>query len=120
MRAVQRGTAALQLALVMPVVLLLITAVVQVASWQHAVHIAQAAAARGVENARVRGGTDASGAAAANQVVGQFSALHGTRVVVTRSATSVHAEVAAAIPATLPGLSLSVHAAADGPIEAVP
>jgi Flp pilus assembly protein TadG len=57
----QRGSVSTELVVVTPVLLLLVMLVVQFALWQHAQHIAQAAAQRGAETARVEGGSDAEG-----------------------------------------------------------
>ena len=118
-RATLSGVAALQVTLVMPVVLLLIAAVAQVASWQHAVHIAQSAASSGVEAARVRGGSDGGGTSAALEAAAQFHSLRNVQVVVARTATQVHVEVRGTAPSLL-GISLPVTASADGPLEPTP
>ena len=118
-KAGSRGSAALQVALVMPAVLLLITAVVQVTEWQHAVHIAQEAANRGVETSRVVGGTDAAGRAAAEQTAAQFSVLHVTQVRATRAAGNVRVEVMGTTSSVV-GIQLPIDAVAFGPVETAP
>ena len=103
----------------MPVVLLVITAVVQMVTWQHAVHMAQAAASRGVQTARVLGGTDAAGRSAAAEVASQFSALKAPDVLVSRQGGTVRVEVRATTPSLL-GVPIPIDAVAEGPVEVAP
>lgn len=113
----QWGSAALQIALVMPVVLLLITATVQIATLQTDRNVMQSAAARGVEVARVQGGTDEGGSAAVRQALAQFHSLHDVRIAVTRLTGNVQVDITATAPSVLPGLEIPIHASASGPQE---
>ena len=99
--------------------MLLVLVVVQVALWQHAEHIAEAAAQRGAQTARLEGGTDSEGAAAAQSATAQLGAnlILGPRVSVSRAAGTVHVEVSGSAEAAVPFLSLPVQATADGPVE---
>lgn len=116
-RRCQWGSAALQIALVMPVVLLLITATVQIATLQTDRNVLQSAAVRGVEIARVQGGTSEGGTAAVRQALVQFHGLHDVRVGVVRVAGTVRVDVTATAPSVLPGLEIPLHASASGPQE---
>jgi hypothetical protein len=109
----------LELVLATPLLGLLILLAVQFAVWQHAQHVAQAAAGQGLAAARVRGGTSAAGRAEADRVLQTLGGrvLHGVRVTVDRHGGSVRVEVSGVAEAVLPGLRLPVHAVAAGPAE---
>src|SRR3954451_21110549 len=115
----QAGSATLQTVLVMPVLLLLITAIVQFAVWYHAAHIAIAAAQDGARAARVEAATDADGQARASQLLDQLG--HGVLVApsvsVTRDAETVRVEVHGYAPQLVPLLRLPVNAVSVGSIE---
>src|SRR3989440_600300 len=95
----QAGSATLQTVLVMPLLLLLITLIVQFALWYHAAHIATAAAQDGARAARIEGGTAADGQARAQQVLEQLGVLTGSSVTVTRDANVARVEVHGYAPA---------------------
>jgi hypothetical protein len=100
--------------------MLLVLLVIQLAVWQHAVHIAQAAAGQALAAARVQGGTAAGGRAAAAQVLGPAGGgglLLDAAVRVQRGAVMVTVQVTAAAEAVVPGLRLPVRARAVGPAE---
>ena len=102
-----------------PVLLLLVMLVVQFALWQHAQHIAEAAAQRGAESARVEHGTDADGRAAAQTAVTQLGGnlLLNPTVTVSRNAGVVQVDVTGTAEGVVPFLSLGVHATSLGPVE---
>ena len=79
----EHGSSSLQTVLVMPLLLLLITLIVQFALWYHASHIAIAAAQDGARAARVEGGTELDGRGRAQQILDQL----GTNVLVDSSVT---------------------------------
>src|SRR5436189_587414 len=108
----QTGSATLQTVLVMPLLLLLITAIVQFALWYHASHIAIAAAQDGARAARVEGSTSQTGRVRAQQVIDQLGTrvLNNTTVTVTRDAEMARVEVRGWAPELIPGLRLPVHA----------
>src|SRR5450755_2728979 len=68
------GAVSAELVIVTPLLMLLFLLVVQFALWQHAVHIAEAAAQRGAQGARLQGGTDAQGYADAQSATSQLGA----------------------------------------------
>ena len=105
--------------MVIPVVLLLVLLIVQFAVWQHAVHVAQAAAEQGLAAARVQDGTAADGHAAAEAVLDQAGRgpLIDPTVAVDRGATTVTVTVDATAEPVVPGLRLPVHARAVGACE---
>ena len=115
----ERGSATLQTVLVMPLLLLLITAIVQFALWYHAVHIALAAAQDGARAARVEGGTTQAGRARAQQLLDQLGTgvLTDTTITATRDVDTARVEVHGYAPQLIPGLHLPVSAASAGKVE---
>src|SRR5207237_2826251 len=91
----QAGSATLQTVLVMPLLLLMITAIVQFALWYHAAHIAIAAAQDGARAARVEGGSTQAGQARAQQLLDQLGTgvLIHPSITVTRDAEVARVEV---------------------------
>jgi Flp pilus assembly protein TadG len=115
----QRGSVSTELVIVTPVVLLLVMLVVQFALWQHAQHIAETAAQRGAETARVEAGTDSQGSAVAHTAIAQLGAalLVDPSVSVSRNGGIVTVNVSGSAQGLVPFLSLPVHATAAGPVE---
>ena len=105
--------------MVIPLVMLLVLLIVQFAVWQHALHVAQAAAEQGLAAARVQDGTAADGHAAAEAVLDQIGRgpLVDPAVGVDRGATQVSVTVDATAESVVPGLRLPVHARAVGASE---
>lgn len=115
----ESGSVSVQLVVATPLLLLMIMLVVQFALWQHAVHVADAAAREGVTAARLHGGTDMAGQTAAQTELSSFShsIVVDPTVSVTRTATTVQVRVDGTVETVVPGLSLPVHVIADGEIE---
>lgn len=115
----QRGSVSTELVIVTPVLLLLVMVIVQFALWEHAQHIAEAAAQRGAETARVDGGSDVQGAAIAESAVTQLggSLLVDPVVNVLRTGNIVTATVSGNAEGLVPFLSLPVRATVVGPVE---
>src|SRR3954447_3945317 len=89
------GSATLQAVLIMPLLLLLITAIVEFALWYHAAHIAIAAAQDGARAARVEGGTSEAGRQRAQQDIDQLGArvLTDATITVTRDAEMARVDI---------------------------
>src|SRR5947209_9012750 len=106
------GSATLQTVLVMPLLLLLITAIVQFAVWYHAAHVAIAAAQDGARAARVEGGTTQAGQTRAQQLLDQIGTgvLTDATITVTRDADTARVEIKGWAPELIPGLRLPVDA----------
>jgi Flp pilus assembly protein TadG len=115
----QRGAATTELVIATPLVLLLVLLVAQFALWQHAVHVADAAAQEGARAARLRGGTAATGEARTRQFLAQLGAtiLVHPQVSVHRDADTTRVEVTAQAVMLLPGLHLPVRAASQASVE---
>src|SRR6202790_4488878 len=113
------GAVSAELVIVTPLLMLLFLLVVQFALWQHAAHIAEAAAQRGAQSARLQGGTDAQGYADAQSATSQLGAnlLINPTVTVTRAGDVVRVEVSGTAEQVGPFLSLPVTAVVNGPVE---
>lgn len=115
----QRGDATLEAVLAVPVLLLLIFMVLQFGLYYHAAHTAEAAAQEGARAARLDGGTAADGRARAEGFMAEAAPtlVRDVRVAATRDAEHVHVEVRGTVQSLVPGVTLTVHADADGPVE---
>lgn len=115
-----RGSVSLELAIAFPVVLLLVTALMQYGLWYFARTVALAAAQEGVSAARVLDAAPADGAERAAQYLEQNGAdmLLDPSVVASSPAAGVVAvEVSGRSLSVIPGVALTVTQSAQGPVE---
>lgn len=93
--------------------------IVQFALYLHAQSIAEAAAQDGAAAARRADGSAASSRAAVNTSLGAMGPrmLTGRSVSVDRSATVARVSVDGQVLALVPGIRLTVHETAEGPVE---
>ncbi len=115
----ERGATTAELAVVMPVLLLMVFMGVHVAVWLHATQIARAAAQEGARAARIETGTESSGKARAEEFLAQLGdgVLTDHTVVVTRNSETARVEVSGHAMPVLGFLRFDVHASAEGPVE---
>ena len=113
----ERGSASAELVVATPLLMLLILGVIQFALWQHATHIAEAAAQQGLAAGRVEGGTETTGQIEADAVLRQLGVLSDSRVVTDRTVDMTTVIVTGAAPSVLPFVHLPVRAVASGPSE---
>ena len=115
----QAGSVSLQLVIATPALLMLMLLIVQFALWQHAQHIAEAAAQEAVAATRVAGGSQMAGSTAAQAVLEHVggAVIVGADVQVVRTATLARVEVLGHAVAVVPWVPLPVHAVAAAPIE---
>ncbi len=108
-----------QVVIATPVLLFLLLAIVQFAIWSLAAHVAQAAAAQGLDAARLLGGTAAAGQQRTGQVLAQLDTgpLVDARVNVVRGPRTVTVSVTGTAEQIIPFLRLPVHAQAAGVTE---
>jgi hypothetical protein len=117
----ERGVATIEMAVLFPVTLLMVFAIIQFGVWYHASDVAKAAAQEGVRAARVEGGHASDGAARADRVLDDNARtlIAGRQVVPFRDNDVARVEVwgtcLRVVP--IPGLSLSIHAVAESPVE---
>ena len=118
----ERGAATAETVVVIPAVLLLVLLIVQFAVWQHAVHVARAAAEQALAAARVQDGTAEDGRAAAEQLLDRTGRgpLVAAVISVDRGAVTVTVTVDATAEQVVPGLRLPVHARVVGAAEPAP
>jgi hypothetical protein len=103
----------------MPLLMLLILVIAQFALWEHATHIAQAAAAQGLAAARVSNGTATAGTAEAQRVLAELGQgpLRNATVGVSRDGQHATVQVSGTTTPVLPFLHLRAHGEAAGPVE---
>lgn len=116
----ERGSATVELAIVMPLLMLLLMVVVQAGIYFHTQAVATTAARKAVDAARVSGGSPAAGESTADAFLDQSGHALGHRhVVVTRSGTNLKATVSGQVASVLFGAPLRVTVDASAPIEQV-
>lgn len=109
------------IALAMPLLMLLLLAIVQYALWSHATHIAQTAAAEGLAVTRVHTGTPAAGETRALATITQLGdgPIRDATAHATRGDDQAQVEVTGVATTVIPFLRLPVHAEAAGAVERV-
>jgi Flp pilus assembly protein TadG len=115
-----RGAAATEVAIAMPLLLMLVLASVHLALWFHARQIVTAAAQEAARSARAYDAADSDGYTRAEQILtglGTRSVTNPT-VVISRGGGTVTATVTGHSPVVIPGLVLDVSASSRSPIEA--
>jgi Flp pilus assembly protein TadG len=113
------GVAATELAIVMPVMIVVVMLVFQVALFWHAKQSADVAAEEAVDAAQLDTATEADGHAGAAAILGQAGNLRNAEVTVTRDTATgvVTATVTGQAPAIVPFGTWRVSAQAQGSIE---
>lgn len=115
------GMASIELVILFPALLLLITALLQYGLWFHARSVALAAAQEGVAAARALDGTTGAGGTAAIAFVeahGGGSLLEATATATRLSAGEVEVEVSGQSQSVIPGVAgIPVHQVAAAPVE---
>lgn len=117
-----KGSVSVELVLATPLLLLLLMAAVQFAIWQHASHMARAAANDGVQTARAYGSSAAAGSADASAVLVSLSGgvLEDPQVSASRDTTTASVTVTGRAASVIPGLSLPVAVTVTAPVERIP
>ena len=118
-RGDESGSAATELVVIMPAVMLLIMLVIQFALYYHGANVATAAAQDAVRAARVEAGSVGAGRNRADALLARSGSgtLQGAQVSVSRDGRRVHVEVAGEVASVIPGVHLHITRNADGPIE---
>jgi Flp pilus assembly protein TadG len=112
-----RGLTSTELAVLMPALIFWIMLTVQYGLWFHARQVAGAAAAEAVDAAQVPDGTADGGERAARSFLAQSGNLDDIRVAVNRTTETVSVEITGQAPQLVPGISWSVTATAESPVE---
>lgn len=119
-RRTETGSATVEIAVLLPVVMLLLMSVVQAGIYFHTRAVATTAARKAVTAARIEDGTGGDGQLAAEQFLDQNGAALQTRSVdVTRSETTATATVSGDVASVLFGFPFSVTVTVDAPVERV-
>lgn len=115
----EAGVTSTEVAIVMPIVLVLIMLIFQVGLFWHAKQSADVAAEEAVEAAQLADATEQDGVAGAEAILDQAGNLRDARISVDRNAATgtVTVTVSGAAPAIVPFGSWRVEAQAQGSIE---
>jgi Flp pilus assembly protein TadG len=119
LRENDRGEATTEMVLVVPVLLVLITLVIQFALWYHASNVADAAAEEGMRAARLLGGTAEAGQTTAESFLSQAgpTIVVAPEVSVSRDTETARVEVRGRVVSVVPGMRLPIDAVAQSPLE---
>lgn len=115
----QRGDAAVETVLAVPVLLFLILVVIQAGLWFHGSQLVEAAAQEGMQAGRVETGSATAAEARARQFVAGMSPsiAASTQVQASRTADTTRVVVSGRVQQVIPGLQLTVSGAAEGSTE---
>jgi hypothetical protein len=113
------GSTVVEAVLVVPVIMLLLLALVQMALWAHAAQVVQLAASEGDRSARSYGGGAVAGVNLADSILHQSgSDLSSSDAIVSvLPGDLARTEVSGSAVTILPGLSFPVSAVVVGPIQ---
>ena len=114
-----RGEAATQVVILVPVVLAIMTLAIQVALVFHAAHVAAAAAAEGAATGAARGATVGGASDAARTLVHELGAELADPVDVAMSSSVVRVEVTVRVASIVPFFPSEVTRAATEPKERI-
>lgn len=112
-----RGLTSTQLAVLMPALIFWTMLIVQYGLWFHARQVAGAAAAEATDAAQIPGATAENGHAAAQSFLDQSGNLDDIRIDIDRSAQIVTVEITGTAPQLVPGVTWTVTARAESPVE---
>jgi hypothetical protein len=121
-RAAERAIATIEMAILTPVMLLLVTISTQAELWQEADHVALAAAESGVAAGAEVGGSPDSAKGEALSAASQMGSgvLISPGASVTESGGLVTVTVTGQSEQLVPGIPVSVSASASAPLEGLP
>jgi Flp pilus assembly protein TadG len=118
-RPAERGSAAVELVLLTPLLMVCVLVVVQFALWQHARHVMLAAAQEGARAARAQGATAEDGRVRAQDYIGRIGPdlVSAPIIDVDRTIDEVTVTIRGQAVNILPGIPLRVTATSVGPVE---
>jgi hypothetical protein len=102
---------------VLPAVLALFLAVVQISLWFYGRSVATTAARHGLDAVRVETGTTGDGVATADQFIGQVGGIRSASVDATRTVTDAEVTVRGDAITVLPFFDVPITVTIDGPVE---
>lgn len=112
-----RGLTSSQLAVLMPALIVWIMLTVQYGLWFHARQVANGAAAEATDAAQTPNGTVEAGQDAAQSFLDQSGNLDDIVIQVDRTTDAVTVEITGRAPQLVPGISWTVTARAESPVE---
>ena len=114
-----RGSASLEVVLIFPALILVVTLIIQFALWEQATHVATAAAQDGAQTARLEGSTAAAGQSRAESFLQQAAPrlIGAPTVTASRSADVATVAVTGTVAGLVPGLHLRVEGSASAVVE---
>jgi Flp pilus assembly protein TadG len=115
----ERGSAAIELVLLTPLLMVCVLIVVQFALWQHARHVVLSAAQEGARVARAQGASAEDGRLRAYDYIGQLGPdlVSSPIVEVDRGLDTVTVRIRGQAVNIVPGVPLVVTATSAGPVE---
>ncbi len=113
----EHGAVATELAVLMPLLILLVLIPVQIGLWWHAAQAAQTAAEEGLDAAQVSTGTATDGHAAVQSILGQAGNLDHVSIDIQRGTDTVTVTVTGQLGFSIFPGSWTVNANAAGPVE---
>jgi hypothetical protein len=118
-RSRDEGSAAVELVLLTPLLMVCVLVLVQFALWQHARHVLLAAAQEGARVARAEGATAEDGRLRAGQYILQIGPdlVSEPTIDVDRTVDLVTVQIEGQAVNIVPGLPLRVRATSAGPVE---
>jgi Flp pilus assembly protein TadG len=113
------GSSVVEVAVLLPLMLLLLMAVVQLGLWFHVRAVMTTAANKGLDAARVDGGTTGEGQRAAEEFLAKTEALDGVSVDVERGVDSASVQISGDVVSLVFGWPMHVRVAVEAPVEQV-
>ncbi|HEY8527842.1 MAG TPA: TadE family protein [Acidimicrobiales bacterium] len=104
---------------VLPAVLVLFFAVVQISLWFYGRSVATTAARHGLDAARVENGSSGEGAATIEQFLGQVGGFQADSVDVQRGEAEASVTVTGQAVSVLPFFDVPITVTIDGPVERI-
>lgn len=118
-RGDDRGSTTVEVAVLLPLMILLLMVVVQVGIWFHTRAVMVTAANKGVDAARLEDGTAADGRIATEDFLRHAGALRSDTIEVDRGAETASVTISGRVVSLLFGVPLDVTATAEAPVEQV-
>lgn len=116
----ERGSTSVEFVILVPLMVLLLMAVVQLGVYFHTRAVVTTAARQGVDNARILDGTGDAGAIATDQFLDQSAAaLRDRTVTVDRTATEASVTVTGSVVSLIPFATFPLTVTVEAPVERI-
>lgn len=116
-----RGSASIQIMIIMPIVMTMLMTIIQLAMYYHAEHVTAAAAAQAVATAGADGGSRDDGRAEAERILHDTATglLQHPTIDVQRDGDQAVVHISGQVTSLVPFLHLTATATARGPVETI-